>query len=432
MKKRILSIFLAGLMVFGLVGCGGGDSDSSGVKNDGEQVTLRYVSWMTGGEDKAFIDKFMEENPDINVEVEALDATNYDKLLKTRLTSGDAPDVFLIMPKQYEKFAKEGFLKDVSEQPVMETLKKSPALEALYDVEGKKYAYPVCTQGGPLPVYYNVKYFEKLGITPPTTLDEFWAVCDTIVADNVEPLVFGDKDSWTFEMFFRDRHFIANQLSENPEWALSLYNGDVAPSEMFKPEFEMAQMMVDKGYIGKSSLTMTYPQSVTYFVNGKAAMLPQGTWVPGLDEIKSVNPEEFELGCFTMPGGEVNGKVYTTGTSDRSIVISSETKHAEEAKILFDWFTKEENLGEYLSSQSLTTFLPIEYEVDPTIKNYVEDLASDRYEIIMSQKAAMPSGFNTMIEKGLQSILAGSPASDELGKLDTEFEKIKSSIVVTE
>lgn len=430
MKKRIISIFLAGLMVIGMAGCSS-DKDSGGGK-DGDKVTLRYVSWMTAGEDKAIIDKFMEENPDINVEVEALDGTNYDKLLKTRLTSGDAPDVFLIKPEQYEKFVKEDFLMDVSEQPSMELLKESASLEALYDVDGKKYGFPVCTQGGPLPVFYNVKYFEKLGITPPKTLDEFWAACDQIKADGVEPLVFGDKDAWTFEYFFRDRHFIGDYLSENPEWGLALYNGDIKPSEMFKDEFEMAQRMVDEGYIGKSSLTMTYPQSVTYFVEGKAAMLPQGTWVPGLDEIKNADPETFELGCFTLPGDEVNGKIYTTGTSDRSIVISSETKHPEEAKVFFDWFTEEENLGEYLSGQSLTTFLPIEYEVDPVIKDYVTELTSDKYEIIMSQKATMPAGFTSMMEKGFQSILAGSPAADELAKLDTEFEKFKSSIVVTE
>ena len=131
MKKRVLSIFLAGLMVVGLVGCSGGSSDSSDGGKEEKKVTLRYVSWMTGGEDKAIIEKFMEENPDINVEIEALDGTNYDKLLKTRLTSGDAPDVFLIQPNQYEKFAKEGFLMDVSDQPAMETLKESPALDKL-------------------------------------------------------------------------------------------------------------------------------------------------------------------------------------------------------------------------------------------------------------------------------------------------------------
>lgn len=431
MKKKILSILLVGAMVFGMAGCGSGGSSEKSESKEGEKVTLRFVSWMTGGEDKAYLEGFKEAHPEINVEVEALDGTNYDKLLKTRLMSGDAPDVFLIKPEQYEKFVKEDYLMDVSDQPAMEVLGESESMEKLYTIDGKKYGFPICTQGGPLPVFYNVKYFEELGVTPPSTLDELWALSDKIKADGVEPFVFGDKDAWTFEMFFRGRHF-GDYLSENPEWGETLYNGDKKCSEMFKKEFEMAEMMAKNEYIGKSSLTMTYPQSVTYFVEGKAAMLPQGTWVSGLDEIKNADPEKFELGCFTVPVDEVNGKIYTTGTSDRSIVISSSTKYPDEAKVLFDWFVEQENMSEYLSSQSLTTFLPIEYDVDPVIKDYVTGLTTDKYEIIMSQKATMPAGFTSMMEKGLQSILAGSSASDELNKLDTEFEKFKSSIVVTE
>lgn len=431
MKKKILSILLVGAMVFGMAGCGSGGSSEKSESKEGEKVTLRFVSWMTGGEDKAYLEGFKEAHPEINVEVEALDGTNYDKLLKTRLMSGDAPDVFLIKPEQYEKFVKEDYLMDVSDQPAMEVLGESESMEKLYTIDGKKYGFPICTQGGPLPVFYNVKYFEELGVTPPSTLDELWALSDKIKADGVEPFVFGDKDAWTFEMFFRGRHF-GDYLSENPEWGETLYNGDKKCSEMFKKEFEMAEMMAKNEYIGKSSLTMTYPQSVTYFVEGKAAMLPQGTWVPGLDEIKNADPEKFELGCFTVPVDEVNGKIYTTGTSDRSIVISSSTKYPDEAKVLFDWFVEQDNMSGYLSSQSLTTFLPIEYDVDPVIKDYVTGLTTDKYEIIMSQKATMPAGFTSMMEKGLQSILAGSSASDELNKLDTEFEKFKSSIVVAE
>lgn len=431
MKKKILSILLVGAMVFGMTGCSSGEASEKQGSDEREKVTLRFVSWMTGGEDKAYLEGFKEAHPEINVEVEALDGTNYDKLLKTRLMSGDAPDIFLIKPEQYEKFVKEDYLMDVSDQPAMEVLGGSESMDKLYTIDGKKYGFPICTQGGPLPVFYNVKYFEKLGVTPPDTLDELWSLSDKIKADGVEPFVFGDKDAWTFEMFFRGRHF-GDYLSENPEWGETLYKGDKKCSEMFKKEFEMAEMMAENEYIGKSSLTMTYPQSVTYFVEGKAAMLPQGTWIPGLDEIKNADPEKFELGCFTVPVDEVNGKIYTTGTSDRSIVISSSTKHPEEAKALFDWFVEPENLSGYLSSQSLTTFLPMEYDVDPVIKDYVTGLTTDKYEIVMSQKATMPAGFTSMMEKGLQSILAGSSASDELTKLDTEFEKFKSSIVVAE
>lgn len=404
---------------------------SSGQETAGEQTTLRFVSWMTSGEDKAFLEKFMEENPDIKVEAEAIDGTNYDKLLKTRLISGDAPDVFLIQPGEYEKFVQEGYMMDVSSQPSMEILEKSSSIEKLYTIDGKKYGFPLCTQGGPIPIYYNKKYFEKLNLTIPTTMEELWNISDSIKADGVEPFVFGDKDAWTYEYFFRGRQF-GDYLKDTPEWGLALYNGDQKPSQMFKQEFDLAEKMYTNGYIGKSSLTMTYPQSVTYFVEGKAAMLPQGTWIPGLDEIKNANPETFELGCFMTPVDAIDGNVYTTGSPDRSIVISADTKHEEAAKRLFDWFTKEENLGSYLSSQSLTTFLPIQYDVDPVLKDYISDLSSDKYVIIMKQKAALPAGFTSMIENGLQSILAGSTAEKELERLDTEFEKIKLSIVVSE
>ena len=445
MRKRILWMVLAGMVAAGIAGCGKADTDGGETKaateqasgsageaaSSSEQTTIRFVSWMTGGEDKAYIEKFMEDNPDVVVEVEAVDGTNYDKLLKTRLISDDAPDVFLIQPAQYEKFVKEGYLMDVSDRPTKDILAKSKSLEDLYTIDGKQYGFPVCTQGGPLPIFYNKKYFKKLNIQEPQTMDELWAAADKIKEDGVEPFVFGDKDAWTFENFFRSRHF-GDYLKDTPEWGLALYNGDVQASDMFKKEFELAEKMCTEGYIGKASLTMTYPQSVTYFVEGKAAMLPQGTWVPGLDEIKNADPETFELGCFMTPVDETDGKVYMTGSSDRSIVISANTQKKEAAERLYDWFTEEENLSEYLSSQSLTNFLPIKYEVDPVLEDYVAALSTDKYEIIMSQKATMPAGFLTMMENGLQSILAGSPAETELQKLNTEFEKIKSSIVVSE
>ena len=451
MKKRVLAICLATLTALSLAACGAPKQEAAPAEEPAatteeapaeepaaeasedakEQTTLRFVSWMTSGEDKAFLEKFMAENPDIKVEVEAIDGTDYDKILKTRLISGDAPDVFLIQPAQYDKFVKEGYLKDVSDRPAMDLLALSDSLKGLYTINDTQYGFPVCTQGGPLPIFYNKKYFEKLNLEEPTTMEELWAVCDAIKADGVEPIVFGNQDTWTFEMFFRSRQF-GDYLKDTPEWGLALYNGDIPASEMFKKEFEVAEKMHTEAYIGQASLTMTYPQSVNYFIEGRAAMLPQGTWIPGLDEIKDANPDEFELGCFMTPVDLIDGKVYMTGSSDRSIVISADTANEEAANRLFDWFTKEENLSEYLSSQSLTTFLPIQYDVDPVLADYVAALSTDKYEIILSQKAAMPAGFNTMMETGFQSILAGSPSSTELPKLDTEFEKIKSSVVVEE
>lgn len=397
-----------------------------------KEITLRYVSWMTKGEDRPFIEEFMKENPGIKVEVEALDGANYDMLLKTRILSGDAPDVFLIQWPQYYRFVKEGYLMDVSRQPGMSLLAKTPSINGAFLVNGKRYGFPVNTQGGPIPIYYNKKFFAKLGITPPRTLNELWSVCDKIKAAGVEPFVFGDKDKWPFEYFFRARHY-AGILPTNQEWGLSLAKGDMKASEMFKNEYQMAELMVQKGYITKSSLTLTWPQSVPYFISGRAAMLPQGPWVPGLPEIKAADPAKFELACFTSPLETVKGKKYAMGEIDRSIVLSATTKYPAAAKKLYNWFIAPQHLKKYLESQSLVTFLNLDYKIDPVIAAHFKSLSAKDFVIIMRQKAAMAPGFITeSVWDGFQSILAGSSAETELKKLDAEFEKTKAGIVITE
>src|SRR5579871_1853668 len=80
-----------------------------------DQVTLKYASWMSKGEDKPTLDAFMKKYPNIKVEDAVLDGLNYDQNLKPRMISGDAPDVFLFQPAQFASYVKEGWLMDVSD-----------------------------------------------------------------------------------------------------------------------------------------------------------------------------------------------------------------------------------------------------------------------------------------------------------------------------
>ncbi|HHV98449.1 MAG TPA: extracellular solute-binding protein [Clostridiaceae bacterium] len=448
MLKRIVSILCILVMLTALfVGCANNaekdqtktdknmskEEKNSEENKEPKEVTLSYVSWMTKGEDKPFMKAFMDENPNIKIQDEALDGTDYDKLLKVRLLSGDAPDVMLLQWAQYKKYVTEGHLMDVADEPGMALLAKKETMDEVFTVDGKKYGFPINANGGPLPVYYNKKYFDKLGITPPKTMEEFYQVCEKIKADGVEPIVFGGKDGWPTEFFFRFRQY-TGLLDKYPEWGLALYNGELKPSEFFKKEFEMCEEFVNKGYIGKASLTLTWPQSVPYFIEGRAAMLPQGPWVVGLPEVAEADPEKFELACFTAPVDPyADGKKYSMSEVDRLIAVSSKTEYPEEAKKLFNWFISPENLRKYLESQSLTTFLDLEYNVAPVLQEHFKTLSSDEYVLLFSQKAQMPSGFIAdAFWNGFQNILAGSTSADELKKLDAEFEKTKDAIVVSE
>lgn len=451
-RKLICTVLVIAMLVISLAACAPNESDEADAGNapqdnvategqdaqedsetatSDEKTTIKYVSWMTNGEDIPFVEAFMEENPDIIVEYEAIDGNNYDKLLKVRLMTDDAPDVFMIQWGQYAKYNQEGYLMDLTGQPAMELLKTSQPLTDAFTIDEKQFGFPLSTNGGPIPIYYNKVYFDKLGITPPTTLDEFYDVCEKIKADGVDPIVFGGQDKWPIELFFRFRQY-SGMLSEHPQWGKELYEGEMLASEFFKNEYEMTQNLLDKGYISKASLTLTWPQSVPYFIEGKAAMLPQGPWVPSLPEIAEVDPEQFQLACFTSPAEPAaDGIIYSMGEIDRSLVVSSQTKNKEAALRFFNWFAGEENLSNYLGTYSLTNFIDLDYEINPVLEQYVKDVSSDKYHIIMSQDVQMAQGFITeSCWNGFQNILAGSPASTELEKLDSEFEKTKDACIV--
>ena len=426
-KKSVsLGIVLA-LTISVLAGCKSVKQVASNQASDGgqKQVTIKYASWMSKGEDKPILDAFMKANPNIKVEDEVIDGTQYDKLMKTRILSGDAPDVFLFQPTEYQPFVKESFLMDVTNEIGTAALVKNPAVVEYFKVNGKIYGNIVNGDISIPAVYYNKKYFSRLAISPPTTVDEFLTACEKIKADGKEPLVFGGKDRWPVDFFFRSKAF-TGKLKDNSQWGLSLYKGDLKSSQFYKGELDFVSNLVQKGYIGKACLTLTYDQSVQYFADGKAAMLPQGTWIPSLDTIK--NAKDLDLGCFVLPTPDK----FAMAEVDRSIGISAKTKYPQEAKKLYNFFMDQNNLKGYLEGQSLTTLLKVDYKVDPAIADYVKNLYNpDNHTAILNQKATITPAFSDATQNAYVNILAGSTVDSELKKLDQEFEKTKAQMAIT-
>lgn len=445
MIKKIVCIFVALFMFVSLfVGCGTGKGNvanttstetkttdtaaqTTAVQKD---VTLKYVDWLGTSLNDLIQSEFVKANPNIKVDAQTFDGAQYDKLLMTKILSGDAPDVFLIQWPQYAKMVKQGYLADVTNEPGMEMMKTTASASQSFTVDGKMYGFMAENQGGPLPIFYNKKYFDKNGYTIPKTQDELLQLCEKIKTAGVTPLVFGEKDKWPLEYFFRARMFTGT-LPTDPEWALSLYNGKVKPSEMHKKEFEMADMLFKKGYIGKQDLTMDYNQAIQYFIDGKAAMIPTGVWLPAMKPITDADKSKFELGAFITPVDPVNGKVYCTGEVAAALVVSANSKNPAEAKKFYDSFISPTFMAKFLDLQGALNYLPIQHKIDPIIQPIADALGSSSYEMYLSQKASLPASFvNDAIGNGLQNTIAGSPVDTELKKLDGEFEKIKSQIEV--
>ena len=191
MKKRMVSLLVAVLMIcaLALTGCGSLSSDEG--SSDEGSVKLRLSVWGSDAEiacDQEVIDAFMEENPDINVELEVIN-DDYLTKVETEMLAGDAPDVIYGHPKYFQKWASQGQLLDLTdyfnESP--ELLDPENYAVDIYDAftyEGKYYS--TVNGADTFLLYYNKDLFDEAGVPYPTedwTWDDFLEACEKLTKD---------------------------------------------------------------------------------------------------------------------------------------------------------------------------------------------------------------------------------------------------------
>ena len=131
MKKRILSLLLAGSMVLGLTACGGSSSGPSGkVDENGvttDEITLSFWHYEDETTINMLAEKFMEMYPNITVECRVIEDMSAD--LSAAAAAGTFPDVFegtdsdTALANQYWLDISEYFDADPENQNLMATIK---------------------------------------------------------------------------------------------------------------------------------------------------------------------------------------------------------------------------------------------------------------------------------------------------------------------
>lgn len=149
--KGVLSTMLVGTL---LAGCGANSSgsDSSGSGGDGKTVNLKM--FIAQPRLKEHYDKYInafvakekkDKNIDVTVQLEMPPADNAAQILKTRLASNDAPDVFALHAvNEIPPFYKAGYLEDLSGQPFVNKLMDS-VKPSVTTKDGKVVAVPLET-----------------------------------------------------------------------------------------------------------------------------------------------------------------------------------------------------------------------------------------------------------------------------------------------
>jgi len=322
-RYHLLGLLAALLLALVAAGCGGGDEEGTDTGGGGQaenvsgSVTI-LADW-SGPEGKSFqavLDGFSDANPDVDVTYRP--STNLAQDLSTSLEGGNPPDLAAVpQPALAADYQKRGELKEIE-------FARS-TIEDNYDedwvetgtIDGKLYG--VFFKGAnKSTVWYNVHAFEDAGVEPPGTWDEATQVADTIKASGVPPWSFGASEGWTLTDFFENLYL----QQAGPDMYKQLTDHEIKWTDPSVKEAlqTMADVMTDDNVADgiDGALQTDFATSISnVFANPpKAAMIPEGDFVPGVVAGQTPAKPQTDYDFFDFPPAGDSGKLVVSGGNE--------------------------------------------------------------------------------------------------------------------
>lgn len=287
------------LIAGSLVGCSAGGSGSGG------KTTITFLVQSGGASPtmaKDMAAAFEAANPDITVKVNKVpDGTDGANLVKTQLSTGTMDDVFLFNSgAALQALNPDKNLVDLSGEAWVADL----ADEFKGVVQGSTgkgtYGAPMGTAnaGG---VMYNKKVYADLGLSVPTTWDEFMANSQKIKdsGKGIAPIIQSYADTWTAQLFVLGN--FANVSKQDPNWAADF----TAHKQSFTEQpalqgFLNQQAAGEAGLFNADFASMTFSQALASLAAGTGAQYPMLTATIGT--IQQNDPTKVnDIGVFALP-----------------------------------------------------------------------------------------------------------------------------------
>lgn len=300
-----------------------------------QDVTLTIESWRN--DDLAIwqekiIPAFEAANPGIKINFAPSAPPEYNAVLNSKLDAGSAGDLITCRPfdASLELF-KKGKLADLSDLAAMANF--SDVAKSAWQTDDGAQTFCVPMASVIHGFIYNKTAFEELGLTPPKTEAEFFALLDKIKEDGTYiPMAMGTADQW--EAATMGYQNIGPNYWKGEEGRKALIEGTqkLTDEGWVAPFRQLAKW---KDYLGDGFEAQTYPDSQNLFTLGRAAIYPAGSW-----EIGVFGPQiggAFEMGAFPPPVPAEGDTCHISDHTDIALGMNAATQHPEEARKFLEW-----------------------------------------------------------------------------------------------
>ncbi len=249
----------------------------------GQTGKLEIFSWWTTGGEAAgllkLFDIYKARHPGvkiINATVAGGAGSNAKAVLKTRMLGGDPPDSFQVHMghELIDTWVTTGFMEpldDLYQKNGWDKVFPKGVLELL-KWNGHYWSVPANIHRANV-LWYNKAIFEKYGLTPPKTYDEFFAIAEKLKKEGIIPLALGDNGIWASTHVFET--VLIGVLG--PEGYKGLWNGTTDwRGEGVRKALETFAKMLN--YVNADHAARSWDQANDLIIQGKAAMYIHGDW----------------------------------------------------------------------------------------------------------------------------------------------------------
>ncbi|MGW8178245.1 MAG: ABC transporter substrate-binding protein [bacterium] len=282
---------------------------------------------------EALTNAYTALHPDVTFEIEvaAGGGAEADNLVKTRLATGEMNDIFYYNSGALlQALNPSETLVDISGEPFMDNIADSFITTVSQD-DGV-FGVPVgfASGGG---ILYNRNIYEELGLSIPTTWDEFAANNEAIKEAGYAPVLQTFGDTWTAQLFvLADMYNVAQAY---PNFAEDYTNNKAKYADL--PEalagFEHLQEGFEKDWYQPDFATTLFPQGIEQIANGEVAHWAMGTFV--MPAIATDYPDKVDdFGYFGLPGPDGS----TAGSTIWMPLAFYAPKTTEQVDVVKDFF----------------------------------------------------------------------------------------------
>ncbi|WP_251038902.1 ABC transporter substrate-binding protein [Agromyces sp. ISL-38] len=345
-------------VTLGLSGCaaGGGGSETEGA------VTL---TWFQGSGVETNIQTadalaaaFHKKNPDITVKVDASgpsDSAQLDNLMKTRLATGEMPDMFW--------YNSGSLLQALNPDQTMLNLKDEDFIDNLDDAwinsvstENGIYGVPVQSAGGG-GIFYNIPLYEELGLEVPKTWDEFLANAQKIKDAGHVAVEQTYGDTWTSQILTLADFY--NVYASDEDWASQYTENKVnfADDPVAVKSFTKLQDLVEGGFLNVDFASAKLDDGLKAVATGTAANYPMLGFAQAT--IATNYPDNVDdVGFFGIPG-ESADKSGMTVWEPPALYAPANTPHPDAVKKFMAFIASPEGCDTITEALGVTGAYPV-------------------------------------------------------------------------